>query len=160
MNCESEARTLLEVKRLTKRFAGNVALEEVDFDVRAGEVHALLGENGAGKSTLIKTLAGVHRHDEGEIRLKGRVVDPVVDKLPITFIHQDLGLVELDVGGRECCRSRGLPAVAGMDFLVCCTHSRDCGGRTNGRRARPQRPRRRPIRCGEDPSSQLRGPWR
>jgi ribose transport system ATP-binding protein len=90
----SESRKLLEVKRLTKRFAGNIALDEVDFEVSAGEVHALLGENGAGKSTLIKILAGVHRPDDGEIRMKGRVVDPLVDKLPITFIHQDLGLVD------------------------------------------------------------------
>ena len=89
----SESRKLLEVKRLTKRFAGNIALDEVDFEVNAGEVHALLGENGAGKSTLIKILAGVHRPDDGEIRMKGRVVDPLVDKLPMTFIHQDLGLV-------------------------------------------------------------------
>ena len=90
----SESRKLLEVKRLTKRFAGNIALDEVDFEVNAGEVHALLGENGAGKSTLIKILAGVHRPDDGEIRMKGRVVDPLVDKLPMTFIHQDLGLVD------------------------------------------------------------------
>ncbi|MFZ2104515.1 MAG: ATP-binding cassette domain-containing protein, partial [Roseiarcus sp.] len=90
----SESRKLLEVKRLTKRFAGNIALDEVDFEVNAGEVHALLGENGAGKSTLIKILAGVHRPDEGEIRMKGRIVDPLVDKLPMTFIHQDLGLVD------------------------------------------------------------------
>ena len=82
------------MKRLTKRFAGNIALDEVDFEVNAGEVHALLGENGAGKSTLIKILAGVHRPDDGEIRMKGRVVDPLVDKLPMTFIHQDLGLVD------------------------------------------------------------------
>ena len=90
----SESRKLLEVKRLTKRFAGNIALDKVDFEVNAGEVHALLGENGAGKSTLIKILAGVHRPDDGEIRMKGRVVDPLVDKLPMTFIHQDLGLVD------------------------------------------------------------------
>ena len=94
MKTDSKSVTLLEVRRLTKRFAGNIALDEVDFDVRAGEVHALLGENGAGKSTLIKTLAGVHRYDSGEIRLKGLVVDPAVERLPITFIHQDLGLVD------------------------------------------------------------------
>jgi ribose transport system ATP-binding protein len=94
VNNESESRILLEVKRLTKRFGGNVALDEVDFEVRTGEVHALLGENGAGKSTLIKILAGVHRPDGGEVRLNERVVDPAVDRLPITFIHQDLGLVD------------------------------------------------------------------
>ena len=57
-------------------------------------MHALLGENGAGKFTLIKVLAGVHRPDDGEIRMRGSAVDPVVDNLPITFIHQDLGLVD------------------------------------------------------------------
>jgi ribose transport system ATP-binding protein len=85
---------LLEIARLTKRFTGTLALDEVDFDVRAGEVHALLGENGAGKSTLIKVLAGVYRADGGEIHLQGRPVDPLIEKLPITFIHQDLGLVD------------------------------------------------------------------
>jgi ribose transport system ATP-binding protein len=85
---------LLEVRRLSKRFTGTLALGAVDFDVRAGEVHALLGENGAGKSTLIKVLAGVHRADSGEIRLSGRAVEPTAEKLPITFIHQDLGLVD------------------------------------------------------------------
>jgi ribose transport system ATP-binding protein len=88
------AEPLLEVRGLTKRFTGTLALDAVDFDVRAGEVHALLGENGAGKSTLIKVLAGVHRADAGEVLLRGRAVDPVAEKLPITFIHQDLGLVE------------------------------------------------------------------
>src|SRR5882724_8113998 len=85
---------LLDVRRLTKRFSGTLALDAVDFDVRAGEVHALLGENGAGKSTLIKVLAGVHAADSGEIRLHDRAVDPVAATLPITFIHQDLGLVD------------------------------------------------------------------
>jgi ribose transport system ATP-binding protein len=85
---------LLEITGLTKRFTGTLALDSVDFDVRAGEVHALLGENGAGKSTLIKVLAGVHRADGGEIRVRGRVADPAAEKLPITFIHQDLGLVD------------------------------------------------------------------
>jgi ribose transport system ATP-binding protein len=85
---------VLHIKQLTKRFAANAALDGVDLDVRAGEVHALLGENGAGKSTLIKILAGVHRPDEGEIWLKGQIVNPLIDKLPIAFIHQDLGLVD------------------------------------------------------------------
>jgi ribose transport system ATP-binding protein len=86
--------TLLAVAGLTKRFTGTLALDRVDFDVQPGEVHALLGENGAGKSTLIKILAGVHRADHGEIRLHGHIIDPVAEKLPIAFIHQDLGLVD------------------------------------------------------------------
>jgi ribose transport system ATP-binding protein len=85
---------LLSIRGLSKRFSGTLALDAVDFDVRAGEVHALLGENGAGKSTLIKVLAGVHRADAGEIRWHDRLINPVAEKVPITFIHQDLGLVD------------------------------------------------------------------
>ena len=79
---------------LVKRFTATLALDHVDFDVRRGEVHALLGQNGAGKSTLIKILAGVYAADAGEIRLAGQPARPGVDPLPIAFIHQDLGLVE------------------------------------------------------------------
>ncbi len=65
---------LVEACRLTKRFPGVTALREVNFDLRAGEIHALCGENGAGKSTLIKLLAGIHPHGsyEGELRVAGR----------------------------------------------------------------------------------------
>jgi ribose transport system ATP-binding protein len=85
---------LLEVVGLSKHFTGTLALDEIDFDLRRGEVHALLGQNGAGKSTLIKILAGVYAPDAGEIRFNDRRVDPDVDRLPITFIHQELGLVD------------------------------------------------------------------
>jgi ribose transport system ATP-binding protein len=85
---------LLEVRGLTKRFGGTLALDDVDLDLPAGAVTALLGENGAGKSTLIKILAGVHTADAGEVRLRGRPVSPGVDRLPISFVHQDLGLVD------------------------------------------------------------------
>lgn len=64
---------LLAFRRITKRFGGVTALREVSFDLRAGEVHALLGENGAGKSTLIKLATGVHRPDGGGLELEGRV---------------------------------------------------------------------------------------
>ncbi len=79
---------------LVKRFTGTLALDHVDFDVRRGEVHALLGQNGAGKSTLIKVLAGVYKADAGEIAFDGKPAEPGTDALPIAFIHQDLGLVE------------------------------------------------------------------
>src|SRR5271165_4059562 len=85
---------LLAMTGLVKRFTGTLALDHVDFDVRRGEVHALLGQNGAGKSTLIKILAGVYQADAGEILYAGKRVRPATDALPIAFIHQDLGLVE------------------------------------------------------------------
>ncbi|HEU0245459.1 MAG TPA: ATP-binding cassette domain-containing protein, partial [Gaiellaceae bacterium] len=56
---------LLEVRRLTKTFGSVQALTDVDFEVRPGEVMALVGDNGAGKSTLIKCVAGIHGYDEG-----------------------------------------------------------------------------------------------
>jgi len=85
---------LLAMTGLVKRFTGTLALDHVDYNVRRGEVHALLGQNGAGKSTLIKILAGVYEADAGEILYAGKPVHPGTDALPIAFIHQDLGLVE------------------------------------------------------------------
>lgn len=106
--------SLLTISKLTKRFTGTLALDTVDFDVRAGEVHALLGENGAGKSTLIKVLAGVYRSDGGEVRLHGRTVDPTVEKLPITFIHQDLGLVDTMTVAENVALLTGYPRRHGL----------------------------------------------
>ena len=60
------------MRGVCKRFPGVVALDRVDFDLRAGEVHVLLGENGAGKSTLMKILSGAYRKDAGEILISGR----------------------------------------------------------------------------------------
>ncbi len=67
-------RPVLALSGISKAFPGVQALQQVRFDVRAGEVHALLGENGAGKSTLIKIMAGVHQPDAGEMRLDGAPV--------------------------------------------------------------------------------------
>ncbi|MDP9137344.1 MAG: sugar ABC transporter ATP-binding protein [Pseudomonadota bacterium] len=64
----------IELDGISKSFAGIRVLSKVSFDVRPGEVHALLGENGAGKSTLIKVMAGLHQPDEGDIRVNGQVV--------------------------------------------------------------------------------------
>jgi ribose transport system ATP-binding protein len=85
---------VLTFRGVVKRFGGTVAVDDVDLDVRSGEVLALLGENGAGKSTIIKILAGVHKADAGEIRLGGEVLGSAGAGSRIAFIHQDLGLIE------------------------------------------------------------------
>src|SRR3954452_7944709 len=85
---------LLKIGGLSKRFTATLALDKVDFDLRRGEIHALLGQNGAGKSTLIKVLADVYKADAGEISFDGRRADGRLGELPIAFIHQDLGLVD------------------------------------------------------------------
>ena len=88
---------LLEMVGVHKRFPGVYALNNVAFDLYAGEVHALLGENGAGKSTLIKILGGIYAIDEGEIIINGEKthINSVVDaqKNKITIIHQELAQV-------------------------------------------------------------------
>jgi len=89
---------VLEMHGIRKVFPGVVALDNVDFDVRAGEVHALLGENGAGKSTLIKIIAGVYRRDGGEMMVAGESVDfrSPADALDrrIKVVYQELDLVD------------------------------------------------------------------
>ncbi|WP_298982194.1 ABC transporter ATP-binding protein [Caldilinea sp.] len=65
----------VEMRGITKRFPGVLANDRIDFQVRKGEIHALLGENGAGKSTLMNILSGLYRPDEGEIAIHGRVVE-------------------------------------------------------------------------------------
>lgn len=67
---------LLRASAVRKVFPGTIALDDVDFTLNAGEVHALLGENGAGKSTLIKCLTGAYRRDGGDILLDGEIIDP------------------------------------------------------------------------------------
>ncbi len=81
---------VLEMRRITKRFPGIVANDAVDFDLRRGEVHALLGENGAGKSTLMNILYGLYTPDEGEILIRG---ERVVMHSPRDAIAQRIGMV-------------------------------------------------------------------
>ena len=108
---DDDLQPLLEVRGVTKRFSGVAALTCVNLAVRAGEVHAVIGENGAGKSTLMKILAGVLQPDSGEIFLDGGTV--IIDsphtalELGVAMIHQELNLADnLNVGaniflGRE-----------------------------------------------------------
>ncbi len=107
-----EVTMLLRAIGMSKSFAGVQALKGVSFELRAGEVHALVGENGAGKSTLIKILTGAHQADEGTLEVNGRVVeanDPVISRrLGIAAIYQqpalfpDLTVAENIALGLEC----------------------------------------------------------
>ncbi len=88
---------LLDARGITKSFGGNEVLRGVDFDVRPGEVHALLGENGAGKSTLTKIIGGVHKPDAGEITYQGHRVDfrepGSAVRAGISTVYQELNLI-------------------------------------------------------------------
>jgi len=88
---------LLEMRGISKGFPGVQALDNVDFTIRAGEIHALMGENGAGKSTLIKVLTGVYQRDDGIITLDGTGVHPRSTKhaesLGISTVYQEINLI-------------------------------------------------------------------
>lgn len=108
---------VLEVKEVTKRFGNHAALDNVSFVVHPGEVVALLGDNGAGKSTMVKSIAGLHRPDAGEILLDGQPVhaDTTYGKhAEIGFVYQDLALfdnmtvAENLFAGHEPCWPRSL----------------------------------------------------
>src|SRR5688500_14709800 len=90
---------ILEARHLTKTFPGVVALRDVSFDLRPGEIHALCGENGAGKSTLIKLLSGLHAHGtyEGDLTVGGQpgnfhgIGD--AERAGLAVIYQELALI-------------------------------------------------------------------
>ena len=93
-----EENVVLTMRDISKTFPGVKALQHVDFTLRKGEIHALMGENGAGKSTLIKVLTGVHDFEAGEIRLAGNDA-PIVNKSPqdaqskgISTVYQEVNL--------------------------------------------------------------------
>jgi ribose transport system ATP-binding protein len=109
---------ILSMEHIRKEFPGVVALDDVHFDLRRGEVHVLLGENGAGKSTLVKILSGAYRKTSGRIRLKGDVTDihspHHAQELGISIIYQEFNLVpQLSAAeniflGREQLQAAGL----------------------------------------------------
>ena len=72
----SPAAPILELRQATKTYAGVPAIDAVDFALRQGEIHAIVGENGAGKSTLTKVMAGVVSLSAGQMLVEGRVVNP------------------------------------------------------------------------------------
>src|SRR5438309_8235900 len=106
----SETSPVLQLTGISKRFGAVQALTDVDLDLLANEVHALVGENGAGKSTLVKILAGIHRPDAGHMKLNGQELvlsGPAVARhLGIAVIHQhpnlfpDLTVAENVFAGR------------------------------------------------------------
>lgn len=88
---------ILNLEKITKSFDGITVLDQVNFDLKKGEIHGLLGKNGAGKSTLVKIMKGVHREDEGRILLRGIPYQPwsSIDskQLEISMVFQELSLI-------------------------------------------------------------------
>ena len=94
---EKEAQIVLDAKGITKRFPGVLANDHVDFDLRQGEIHALLGENGAGKSTLMNVMYGLYKADSGEVLVDGKVMELHSSKDAIQhgigMVHQHFMLI-------------------------------------------------------------------
>src|ERR1700676_2433794 len=94
---DDAAEPLLSLTAITKRFGNFAALSDVSLDIRAGEIHCILGENGAGKSTLCNLIFGVHRPDAGAMRYRGAPFAPFgpADSLAqgIAMVHQHFSLV-------------------------------------------------------------------
>jgi ribose transport system ATP-binding protein len=105
---------LIRVRGLRRRFGGTVALADVDLDLHRGSILALLGQNGAGKSTLIKILAGVYPADGGEVTVAGHPLGSEAATRAMSFIHQDLGLVEWMTVAENVALGAGFPRRAGL----------------------------------------------
>lgn len=112
------ANALLQMRAITKAFPGVLALDDVDLEVRAGEIHGLVGENGAGKSTIIKVLAGVYRAEQGTVSVSGQtlpnVTPTVVHDAGVRFIHQELHLVQHFTVAESVFMGQELSSLAGL----------------------------------------------
>ena len=107
MNTTQETPTILKVENLTKRFIGVVANKNINLEVKAGEVHAIIGENGAGKSTLCKILTGIYKPDEGEITFLGKKVlfnNPAESRdAGIGMVYQERNVIGYLNGAENIC---------------------------------------------------------
>lgn len=87
---------IVEMEDISKSFPGVKALDNVSFNLKSGEVHALIGENGAGKSTLMKVLSGIYPRDNGSIKVFGEEIEHMsikrASELGISIIHQELNM--------------------------------------------------------------------
>ena len=94
----------IKMEHIQKGFSGVPVLKEVDFELKEGEIHALLGENGAGKSTLIKILSGAHEKDSGTVKVFGKEVEihnpQDAHALGIQCIYQELSLIQMCIRDR------------------------------------------------------------
>ncbi|MGO1957780.1 sugar ABC transporter ATP-binding protein [Microbacterium sp.] len=112
------AELALDVRGVTKHFDGVQALGGVDLEVRAGEVHALLGENGAGKSTLIKVVTGVHGQDDGEVRVGGERADfsdvKAANRAGVVALYQELSIIETITVAENISLAKGAPSAGGI----------------------------------------------
>lgn len=106
--------SLLEVRNLDKSFFATHAANDVSFDVNQGEIVSLLGENGAGKSTVIKMLAGVYKPDSGTMMLSGAELGSANTRKSISFIHQNLGLIEWMTVAENIAQVLGYPRRFGL----------------------------------------------
>ena len=107
---DSDYSPLLQIRGLTKTFPGVKALSNVDFTVRKGEIHALMGENGAGKSTLIKVLTGVYQRESGDICLDGKPINPrsteEAQLFGISTVYQEVNLIPYRSVAENICLGR------------------------------------------------------
>ena len=117
---------ILEAKKISKRFPGTLALDDVDFELKRGEVHAIIGENGAGKSTFIKILCGVYQKDSGVLYLEGKKINFLNSMEPtdqgIRAIYQELeNLQQLTIAENiflgRLPKSRKLPGFISWNLL-------------------------------------------